>query len=927
MAKLPGIADVVGQPLPSVTPDSSVASYQAVSGQEGAGAAAEISQGQDISKAGEMVQAGVDKYNEVAAENAINKLTAQRLDLESQVKQQKGEAAVTPNFVPDNMQKFGALTKSIGDTLSGPQQELFNQRAQVSGLQFQASVLNHQSGEMDQFTKTTAQGMIDSGIQAAGMYAPPNTYNNHQVALQLVRAKAGAVNLGAAYGFGPDSDFVKNKQAQIVDEVTSTRILTVANSDPMLAKVMFDGAKDTLTPKTAQTLEAHITPMAQNWIAKTEGQNVVKTALDAYQAEQAKVNLPTNPVSAAQTGGSITDLRTLPGQADTDPTTWDKREDGSQKGQGFLGLLRRKDGGVSSEISIGTEVNGKDMDIPLMVPTLSKQQVQYLLNNPVNDPSKIPDAIVDKAVAFAQTRLASGKSVFAQAGEQGDLQAPAGASVATTGGTVAGQNNPGNMRPGGQFASYASPEQGFAAMVKNLQGPLYMGAGKTSVSAIINTWAPPKTAGGDNSDASTANYIKTVSTAIGVDPSAPLNLQDPATLSKLTYAMSQFEHGKDKANFTPQAAQAGTQLAMNGGFKGAGQVPGGVDKKTDLQGRTDSIRLSAEARADKLFPGNPVMKDQIVQEALGGWAKVIAGQAAMENADTSAVMDAVMGGNQQVQPGQAPAPLPTTWAELRQDPKVASSLDNLPAQTKVHIGTMLAQNAQTIQGRPAKVDGSVYMDTLNKIQSGQITEHYQLTPLLANGLGIQNRKDFEGMIDARKTGADVLNNETTELAGAVKQQWMKTPAILYNPMLQAQVNDSLMAWHQSVQKDISAANQIADPAQRAATIRELFDPNSKTYVGGAYAQRFTPTAVDPSKTPAANAAAAQVLTAQQVAQLPKMTADPTQQQTMFNQLPPGAAFVAPDGSVRRKRGAASPKMPSPTVPLSPTGYNPRGGRE
>ena len=46
------------------------------------------------------------------------------------------------------------------------------------------------------------------------------------------------------------------------------------------------------------------------------------------------------------------------------------REDGTPKGMGWLGLLKRPDGKVSSELSVGVEINGKETLLPLFVPTL-----------------------------------------------------------------------------------------------------------------------------------------------------------------------------------------------------------------------------------------------------------------------------------------------------------------------------------------------------------------------------------------------------------------------------------------------------------------------------------------------------------------------------------------------------------------------------
>ncbi len=106
-----------------------------------------------------------------------------------------------------------------------------------------------------------------------------------------------------------------------------------------------------------------------------------------------------------------------PTQASTqnDPS-W-LRADGTRKGNGFLGVLQRPDGKVSSEISIGVNIGGKEVEVPTLVPTLSKDEVNWLITNDISDPKKIPMSIQQKAVDFAKQRLAAGKSPFAQAGE------------------------------------------------------------------------------------------------------------------------------------------------------------------------------------------------------------------------------------------------------------------------------------------------------------------------------------------------------------------------------------------------------------------------------------------------------------------------------------------------------------------------------
>jgi hypothetical protein len=93
----------------------------------------------------------------------------------------------------------------------------------------------------------------------------------------------------------------------------------------------------------------------------------------------------------------------------------DVRPDGSKKGMGFLGPLPTKDGRVATEMSIGVEIDGKETLIPTLIPTLSKEEREWILGggdlSKVGDP--IGDAITDKAVEHAKDRMSKGQSPFA----------------------------------------------------------------------------------------------------------------------------------------------------------------------------------------------------------------------------------------------------------------------------------------------------------------------------------------------------------------------------------------------------------------------------------------------------------------------------------------------------------------------------------
>lgn len=83
------------------------------------------------------------------------------------------------------------------------------------------------------------------------------------------------------------------------------------------------------------------------------------------------------------------------------------RPDGTAKGKGWLGELKRPDGRVSTELSIsfGDVLGGKD--IPLLVPTLTPAEVQQILSG-----GEPPKSALDKAIQHAIQRDKQGLSPF-----------------------------------------------------------------------------------------------------------------------------------------------------------------------------------------------------------------------------------------------------------------------------------------------------------------------------------------------------------------------------------------------------------------------------------------------------------------------------------------------------------------------------------
>lgn len=93
------------------------------------------------------------------------------------------------------------------------------------------------------------------------------------------------------------------------------------------------------------------------------------------------------------------------------------RPDGTLKGNGFLGVLNLKGGGVATEYSVGVRLqanNGKETDIPSLVPTLTQKEINLMVNDIIPNHKDVPEKILQKAVDHANKRVKAGKSPFSE---------------------------------------------------------------------------------------------------------------------------------------------------------------------------------------------------------------------------------------------------------------------------------------------------------------------------------------------------------------------------------------------------------------------------------------------------------------------------------------------------------------------------------
>jgi hypothetical protein len=94
------------------------------------------------------------------------------------------------------------------------------------------------------------------------------------------------------------------------------------------------------------------------------------------------------------------------------------RPDGTKKDVGFLGVLQNSDGSHSTEYSVGVEIDGKEFDLPTLVPTLTQAEVGMMTNDIIPNNKPVPEPIMQKAVDHAKMRIKAGKSPFFSSDEK-----------------------------------------------------------------------------------------------------------------------------------------------------------------------------------------------------------------------------------------------------------------------------------------------------------------------------------------------------------------------------------------------------------------------------------------------------------------------------------------------------------------------------
>lgn len=165
---MPRLPDFTALGEPRIQPALAVASAQPVennaASQAMVRAGAEMQDiaqrgGAEFEQAARHLEATNAKQDQMVAEDAINRLHAARVELESGkggLKEAKGSAALGQQYLDTYQGKFDAVKDQISGTLVNEnQRKLFSLRSSVPALQFRSALLGHQAVQTDHFNDQT----------------------------------------------------------------------------------------------------------------------------------------------------------------------------------------------------------------------------------------------------------------------------------------------------------------------------------------------------------------------------------------------------------------------------------------------------------------------------------------------------------------------------------------------------------------------------------------------------------------------------------------------------------------------------------------------------------------------------------------------------------------------------------------------------
>jgi len=165
-------------------------------------------------------------------------------------------------------------------------------------------------------------------------------------------------------------------------------------------------------------------------------------------------------------------------------------------------------------------------------------------------------------------------------------------------------NNPGALMPGGKLAQYKTPEEGLAALDKNLAS--YGKKGVSTLADVISKWAPPN-------ENDTNAYIAHVAKVAGLDPNQKIDLSNPLIRHQISAGIVQHENGT-KAIYQPSAQVKSTSSDFASFLEDVGETPSQAKSVAPVVQQAPQVTQTApvvQAPARQMNAGEKMYQNRI----------------------------------------------------------------------------------------------------------------------------------------------------------------------------------------------------------------------------------------------------------------------------------------------------------------------------
>ena len=285
--------------------------------------------------------------------------------------------------------------QAISDTLGDDEQKaMFSAHSMPMLTTMRQQLMNHEAESHRVYVRSTLEANNAAQVNNIGL----NYNDNDGITKSIDQINLNSAQLAKTNGQG----------AEAGDVIAQTHISGALNKviNSALDKGDFATAHNVLQNFSKDMNQDDLTTAYSKILKGKEATTALSTAFNTVESFKPKMM----PNDGDRSFNILLGSESPTGQYSKDTKFYGLRHDGTAKGSGYFGELKRPDGDISTELTIGVNINGKEMEIPTLVPTLSEKQKDWLLTHPANE--KLPDDIEKAAVAHARQRLKEGLSVF-----------------------------------------------------------------------------------------------------------------------------------------------------------------------------------------------------------------------------------------------------------------------------------------------------------------------------------------------------------------------------------------------------------------------------------------------------------------------------------------------------------------------------------